>query len=60
MSDHAEPKRRGRPPLSPDAPRSDKQARSVRLSDEHWAKLKRLGIGWLERAIERAREVPGQ
>lgn len=49
-------KRIGRPPLPPDAQRSDKRPRSVRLSDEQWEKLKRLGTDWLERSIEQARE----
>ena len=44
----------GRPPLAADTPRSDKKVRSVRLSDEHWEKLKRLGTDWLERAIDGA------
>jgi len=51
-----EAKRRGRPPLPPEAPRSDKRPRSVRLSDAHWDKLKRLGAEWLERTIDRAKE----
>ncbi|WP_321946581.1 hypothetical protein [Paraburkholderia sp. J10-1] len=51
-----EPKRRGRPPLPEGAIRSDKHPRSVRLSDEQWAKLQRLGREWLEDAIDRARE----
>ncbi|HBI70708.1 MAG TPA: hypothetical protein DDZ22_17390 [Massilia sp.] len=51
---------RHRPPLPPDAPRSDRHPRSVRLSDEHWAKLRRLGTDWLERAIDGADETePG-
>lgn len=49
-----QPKRMGRPPLPPDAQRSDKRPRSVRLSDEQWHKLKRLGTDWLEREIDRA------
>lgn len=31
---------------------------SVRLTPARWAKLRRLGSGWLARAIDRARE-PG-
>jgi hypothetical protein len=46
------PKRMGRPPL----PAGERKAnRSVRLSDEHWAKLRALGVDWLERAIDRAK-----
>jgi hypothetical protein len=48
--------RMGRPPLPADTPRSEKRVRSVRLADEHWEKLKRLGTDWLEQAIERAKE----
>lgn len=51
-----QPKRRGRPALGPDAPRSDKRPRSIRLGDEEWAKLQRLGTPWLEQAIRRAKE----
>jgi len=31
---------------------------SVRLTPERWAKLRRLGTGWLAKAIDRARD-PG-
>ncbi|WP_133167828.1 hypothetical protein [Burkholderia gladioli] len=51
-----QPKRRGRPALAPDAPRSDKRPRSIRLGDDRWAKLQRLGIDWLEKSIDRAKE----
>lgn len=57
MTPTAEPKRIGRPP-KPDSEKSDKRPRSVRLGDAHWTKLQRLGTGWLERALDRARE-PG-
>lgn len=50
-----EPKRRGRPPLPADAPRSDKRHRSIRLGDADWEKLKRLGMGWLEQQLARAK-----
>lgn len=56
MSDAAQPKPRGRPPLPPDAPRSDKRPRSIRLGDAHWQKLQRLGTDWLERALDRAKD----
>lgn len=48
----------GRPPLPADAPRSEKSPRTVRLDDERWAKLRRLGTEWLEREIDYAPE-PG-
>lgn len=49
-----EPKReRGRPEL-PDDVRA--KTRSIRLNDARWEKLKRLGMGWLARAIDRAKE----
>lgn len=51
-----QPKQRGRRPLPPDAPRSDKVPRSIRLGPEHWAKLQRLGMQWLEKSIDRAKE----
>lgn len=46
--------RRGRPPLLPGAPRSDKKPRSVRLNESRWRKLQRLGPAWLEQAIDNA------
>lgn len=51
-AEQAAPKRMGRPPL----PAGERKAnRSVRLSDEHWAKLRALGTDWLERALDRAK-----
>lgn len=44
---------RGRPKL--DAEEKTK-SRSVRLNDARWEKLKRLGMAWLSRAIDRAKE----
>lgn len=55
MTQSPEPKRRGRPPLPADAPRSDKRHRSIRLGDADWEKLKRLGMGWLEQQLARAK-----
>lgn len=52
-----QPNRGGRPPLPPEQ-RNTTPARTVRLNDERWAKLRRLGREWLERAIDRAKE-PG-
>lgn len=49
-----QPKRRGRPPVPPEQ-RSDAKPRSVRLSEDRWAKLKALGTEWLERQIDRAK-----
>lgn len=54
-ADQAAPKRMGRPPLPPGERKAN---RSVRLSDAHWAKLRALGVDWLERAIDRAK-APG-
>jgi hypothetical protein len=45
---------RHRPPLPEDAERSDKQPRTIRLGATHWAKLRQLGMGWLESAIDNA------
>jgi hypothetical protein len=48
-------KSRGRPAL----PESEKAVPgSVRLTPGRWAKLRRLGMEWLAKAIDRARE-PG-
>ena len=44
---------RGRPELPED---QKAKTRSVRLNDARWEKLKRLGSGWLARAIDRAKE----
>lgn len=45
--------RMGRPPLPED---QRKVNGSVRLTPERWAKLRRLGMDWLSRAIDRAKE----
>lgn len=42
----------GRPPLPEGMTGSP---RTVRLNDERWEKLKLLGRGWLEKAIDRAK-----
>ena len=49
MSDRGQ----GRKPLPPD---EQTKPRSVRLNDERWEKLKRLGSAWLNKAIDRAKE----
>ena len=46
----------GRPELPPE---EKTRPRSMRLNDERWDKLQRLGREWLERAIDRAK-VPGE
>lgn len=61
MSDAPEqPKRgRGRPPGTGGprlAPEDATKPRSVRLNDERWEKLKRLGSDWLAGAIDLAEE----
>jgi hypothetical protein len=48
-----ETKRTGRPPL-PESERA--KLRSIRLTDEHWEKLQRLGMDWLRRQIVKAKE----
>ena len=46
----------GRPPL----PAAQKAASgSLRLIPERWAKLRRLGMEWLNRAIDKAKEPKG-
>jgi len=45
--------RMGRPPL----PEEERKVNgSVRLTPERWAKLRRLGMGWLSKAIDRAKD----
>jgi len=51
MSDRGQ----GRKPLPPD---EQTKPRSVRLNDERWEKLKRLGSAWLNKAIDRAKPPP--
>jgi hypothetical protein len=48
-----EPKPVGRPPLP-----ADEKAivGSIRLTAARWAKLRRLGMEWLAKAVDRARE----
>lgn len=59
MTAKPEPKRpRGRPPGTGGprlAPEDMTKVRSVRLNDERWEKLKKLGREWLEQAIDRAK-----
>lgn len=43
----------GRPAL-PDDERADR--RTIRLTEARWEKLKRLGMAWLNRTIDRAKE----
>jgi hypothetical protein len=43
----------GRPPL----PEEERKVNgSVRLTPARWAKLRRLGMGWLSKAVDRAKE----
>jgi hypothetical protein len=45
--------RMGRPPL----PEEEKKVNgSVRLTPKRWAKLRRLGMDWLAKAIDKAKE----
>ncbi|MDP9881074.1 hypothetical protein J2W25_005198 [Variovorax boronicumulans] len=43
----------GRPPLPDDV---RKKSGSIRLTPNHWAKLRRLGADWLSRALDQAKE----
>jgi uncharacterized protein (DUF4415 family) len=45
----------GRPTLPPEQ-RTTKPVRSIRLDDARWERLKELGTGWLEKAIDRAKK----
>lgn len=56
--DETPPKNRGGRPKLPDADKG--KNRSLRLTDARWIKLKRLGVAWLNRAIDRAKEEPEQ
>ena len=54
MSTNDTTKPRGRPAL----PEDEKTVPgSIRLTPSRWAKLRRLGMAWLSRAIDRAREA---
>jgi hypothetical protein len=49
------PKRRGRPPATPEQRAEWKRPRTIRLSDEHWHTLQELGgTAWLEPRLDRA------
>jgi hypothetical protein len=52
-ANRSEPKKIGRPARIGPPPT---KPRSIRLDDERWLKLQRLGREWLERQIDRARE----
>lgn len=45
--------RMGRPPLPPEQRTVQS---SLRLTAERWAKLRRLGTTWLNKAIDKAKE----
>lgn len=49
-----EPKRIGRPP-KPDAEKSDKRPRSIRLGDADWSELQRRGTPALEAWLRKRR-----
>lgn len=51
--DDATKRQRGRPELPED---QRAKTRAIRLTDARWDKLKRLGMAWLSRAIDRAKE----
>lgn len=51
--------RRGRPRGSRIPPEKRRKPRSVRLTDDLWAKLQLLGPTWLARAIEEASTTCG-
>lgn len=48
------PKRRGRPPLPPGAPRSNKKVRALRLTDSAYFVIQAMGTAWLEKVCEQA------
>lgn len=48
-----EAKRRGRPTLPEDQKAT---SGSLRLTPARWAKLRRLGMAWLHKAIDKAKE----
>lgn len=48
----------GRPTIPPEQ-RTTKPVRSIRLDDARWERLKELGTGWLEKAIDKAKPKPG-
>jgi hypothetical protein len=53
MTEEERAKRRGRPTL----PEGEKAiARSIRLTPARWDKLRRLGMDWLSKAIDKAKE----
>lgn len=52
-------KRKGRPPGSAAPLEEQRKARSIRLNDARWEKLKLLGADWLEKAIDRAKNPVG-
>lgn len=49
-----QPKNVGGRPKLPDSERGKNH--SIRITDARWAKLKRLGMAWLNRTIDRAKE----
>lgn len=53
MTETKQPRKPGRPAL-PDDERADR--RTIRMTAARWEKLKRLGMAWLNRAIDRAKE----
>ena len=46
-------RRRGRPALPPD---EKGVGNTIRLTPSRWAKLRRLGTDWLNKAIDKAKE----
>lgn len=51
----AQPKKRGRPSI---APEDRTKVHSIRLTEARIQKLKSLGMPWLVKAIDRARDKP--
>lgn len=54
-----EGRRRGRPPGSGLPPEKRRRQRSIRITDDRWAKLQDLGMAWLDQAIDDAAAAKG-
>lgn len=57
MSDAPAKKRPGRPSLPPE---EKAVTGTLRLTPARWEKLRRLGMSWLAKAIDRAKEPEGK
>lgn len=55
-----ERRRRGRPLGSGLPPEKRRRQRSIRITDDRWAKLQNLGMAWLDQAIDDATDAKDQ